>query len=66
MPCRFANLSDARWAESVEEHKAFMDALRRRDASAFSSLLRTHSDRTGDVVCAAIRARAATAEEAVD
>jgi DNA-binding GntR family transcriptional regulator len=51
-----ANLSDARWAESVSEHEAFMAALARRDASAFAAMLRDHSRKTGEVVCAALRA----------
>jgi len=49
-----ANLSDARWAESVREHEQFMAALRSRDAALFGSLLREHSRKTGDVVCAAL------------
>jgi DNA-binding GntR family transcriptional regulator len=51
-----ANLSDARWAESVNEHEAFMAALARRDAPAFAAMLREHSGKTGEVVCAALRA----------
>jgi DNA-binding GntR family transcriptional regulator len=55
-----ANLSDARWAESVREHAAFMKALRERDAAAFGALLREHSQRTGQVVCVALRELSAT------
>jgi DNA-binding GntR family transcriptional regulator len=51
-----ANLSDVRWAESVDEHEAFMAALARRDSPAFAALLRDHSEKTGKVVCAALRA----------
>jgi DNA-binding GntR family transcriptional regulator len=59
-----ANLSDARWAESVDEHEAFMAALAQRDASAFAALLRDHSRKTGDVVCAALREiNAATSDD---
>lgn len=47
-----ANLSDARWAQSMHEHEAFMEALARRDANLFASLLQDHSRRTGSVVCA--------------
>jgi DNA-binding GntR family transcriptional regulator len=65
-----ANLSDARWAESVREHAAFMAALKERDASAFADLLREHSQRTGQVVCIALRelsaAKAGKANRAID
>ena len=50
-----ANLSDARWAELVDEHEAFMAVLARRDVPAFAAMLREHSRKTGDVVCAALR-----------
>lgn len=50
-----ANLSDARWAESVDEHEAFMAALARRDAGEFADRLVEHSRKTGDVVCSALR-----------
>ena len=46
-----ANISDARWAESVREHDTFMAALMGRDANLFASLLEDHSRRTGSVVC---------------
>ena len=65
-----ANLSDARWAESVREHAAFMMALKERDASAFGALLREHSQRTGQVVCVALRelspAKSGIANSAID
>jgi len=32
-----ANLSDARWAESVREHEGFMAALANRDAPLFAA-----------------------------
>jgi DNA-binding GntR family transcriptional regulator len=50
-----ANLSDARWAQSLHEHEEFMAALGRRDANLFASLLQDHSRRTGSVVCAKLR-----------
>jgi DNA-binding GntR family transcriptional regulator len=53
-----ANISDARWAESVSEHEAFMAVLERRDAAAFARLLEQHSERTGAVVCARLAALA--------
>jgi len=53
-----ANLSDARWAESVREHKGFMEAFANRDAASFSLLLKEHSENTGAVVCARLRDRA--------
>ena len=49
---RLANISDARWAESVREHEAFTAALVRRDATVFANLLQDHSRRTSAVVCA--------------
>ncbi len=52
-----ANLSDARWAESVREHESFMAALAARDAGLFATLLADHSRRTGAVVCARLRER---------
>ena len=54
-----ANLSDARWAESVREHDGFMAALAKRDAAQFAALLADHSQHTGAVVCARLRERAA-------
>lgn len=57
-----ANLSDARWAESVREHEGFMGALAKRDAAQFAALLADHSQHTGAVVCARLRERAATAK----
>jgi DNA-binding GntR family transcriptional regulator len=51
-----ANISDARWAESVREHEGFMAALIARDADRFANLLEDHSRRTGDVVCARLAA----------
>ena len=53
-----ANLSDARWAESVREHEGFMAALGRRGAELFASLLQDHSHHTGEVVCRRLRERA--------
>jgi DNA-binding GntR family transcriptional regulator len=50
-----ANLSDARWAQSLLEHEEFMAALAGRDANLFASLLQEHSRRTGAVVCAKLR-----------
>jgi len=52
-----ANLSDARWAESVREHERFMAALANRDAMMFATLLQEHSRRTGAVVCERLRER---------
>jgi len=54
-----ANLSDARWAQSVSEHEGFMAALGNRDATRFAALLREHSQHTGAVVCARLRECAA-------
>jgi DNA-binding GntR family transcriptional regulator len=53
-----ANLSDARWAESVREHEGFMAALASRDAPLFASLLQDHSHHTGEVVCRRLREHA--------
>jgi DNA-binding GntR family transcriptional regulator len=50
-----ANLSDARWADSVREHEAFMAALHGKDPNAFAGLLREHLRKTGEVVCTALR-----------
>ena len=49
-----ANVSDARWSESLKEHQAFMEALDRRDAPQFGDLLQQHSRLTAHVVCAAL------------
>jgi hypothetical protein len=46
-----ANISVARWSESVNEHEAFMKALQRRDAAEFGRLLQEHSRNTGLSVC---------------
>lgn len=53
-----ANLSVARWSESLREHEAFMIALARREADHFARLLQEHSRRTGVVVCDALRQKA--------
>lgn len=37
-----ANVSDARWAEAVEEHRAIVEAVARRDGARLSGLLKTH------------------------
>jgi len=55
-----ANLSDARWVESVREHEGFMGELAKRDPAQFATLLADHSQHTGAVVCARLRERAAT------
>ena len=46
-----ANISVARWSESVREHEIFMQALGRRDAIEFGRLLQEHSRHTGTSVC---------------
>jgi DNA-binding GntR family transcriptional regulator len=46
-----ANISVARWSESVNEHEAFMKALQRRDAAEFGRLLQEHSRNTWLSVC---------------
>lgn len=45
-----ANYDADRWQESLNEHEAIMDALRRRDDAAASALLTEHSRRTADAV----------------
>jgi len=44
-----------RWQQSVEEHEALMDALRRRDARAAASVWRTHLLHTGDAAAELLR-----------
>lgn len=53
-----ANLSSARWAESVEEHAEFMRALAARDGDRFATLLQSHIRLTGAAVIAALRSAA--------
>ena len=50
-----ANLQQARWDESVQEHEAFMEALARRDGDVMGQRLRDHMRHTGDVVVRALR-----------
>ena len=45
-----ANLSDARWAESVKEHGEFMKALEAGDGERFAGLLQLHMRQTGAAV----------------
>jgi len=45
-----ANADRLRWTESVQEHEAFMQALKARDGRRFSKCLRQHSERTGEAV----------------
>ena len=51
--------------ESILEHRAILDALRRRDADAARRLMGSHVGRTGDIVAAICRtlARPAPAED---
>lgn len=51
----FANLSSARWAESVDEHSRFMEALVARDGEKFAHLLQDHIRLTGVAVVEALR-----------
>lgn len=50
-----ANLQQARWDESVQEHEAFMEALARRDGDLMGQRLRDHLRQTADVVIRALR-----------
>ena len=45
-----ANYDPQRWAESIDEHEAFMARLRVRDAPGFASALSAHTRKTGDAV----------------
>jgi DNA-binding GntR family transcriptional regulator len=49
------NYHKARWDESVREHEAIMDALRRRDGAELSKRLKEHNARTGIAVLARLR-----------
>ena len=46
-----AILYPSRWAESVGEHEALMEAFRRRDPERARAVWRTHLARTGEAVC---------------
>ena len=50
-----ANLQQARWDESVQEHEAFMAALAQRDGELMGQRLRDHMRHTGEVVIRALR-----------
>lgn len=50
-----ANLSSARWAESVEEHGEFMKALEAGDGKRFAALLQQHTRRTAAAVVMALK-----------
>jgi DNA-binding GntR family transcriptional regulator len=45
-----ANYDPQRWAESIDEHEAFMALLRDRDAPGFAAALSAHTRKTGDAV----------------
>lgn len=49
-----ANLSVARWDESMAEHEGIMEALRQRDTALLSARLSEHMERTGVVVVEAL------------
>jgi DNA-binding GntR family transcriptional regulator len=49
-----ANFSQIRWDESVEEHEKIIVALRQRDASTLSALMREHMRATARSVIAAL------------
>lgn len=51
-----ANLSDARWAESVNEHGEFMKALEAGEGERFAELLQQHMRRTAAAVVEALKA----------
>lgn len=55
-----ANMSYARWAESVREHERIMAAFVARDADLLAGLLQEHLRKTGEVVCEALREAAAS------
>ncbi len=59
-----ANLKQARWDESIQEHEAFMAALADRDGELMGQRLRDHMRRTGEVVIRALREN--SAEEKLD
>ncbi len=45
-----ANLSEKRWAQSVAEHEAIIQALEDRDGAALARILRTHIDHKFETV----------------
>lgn len=53
-----ANMSYARWSESVREHERIMEAFVARDANLLAELLQEHLRKTGAVVCDALRGAA--------
>lgn len=59
-----ANLTQARWDESLHEHEAFMQALAERDGERMGQALRDHMRRTGDVVIQALRGDGGTVKKA--
>ena len=50
-----ANLFQARWDESVQEHAEIMAALAARDGQNLGGILQEHSRRTGEVVVRAVQ-----------
>lgn len=59
-----AILDPLRWAESVSEHDALMDAFHRRDPDAASRIWRRHLTRTGETVCGVLAAEAPEPQDA--
>lgn len=57
-----ANSDQARWAESLAEHEKMNEALQKRAADRFPTLLRGHTHATGLAVIAALQEMAAKAE----
>ncbi|MGY9048134.1 hypothetical protein P775_22350 [Puniceibacterium antarcticum] len=55
-----AILSADRWAQSVDEHEALMQALRKRDGVAAFDVWRIHLAHTGNTVAAVLEETAAT------
>lgn len=62
----FALSSKSRWDESVEEHRAIMQALATRDSDKAGRLLAHHVQRTGQVVNDTLHAGDAERDDAAD
>jgi DNA-binding GntR family transcriptional regulator len=57
-----AIMKPARWKESVDEHEALMDALRRRDAEAARQIWLRHLTHTGETVCSVLAGNSGQAD----
>lgn len=62
-PRYLANISEARWAQALEEHEGILAALEAKDGSALGGILKDHLRKTSETVKQALRAETTEAAD---